>query len=216
MGAHKQSRVHGPNEGVQQGRIELRGGRDPQTHWWPSGRLCRLPERASATNLLASRCTGPGLHSHRSLSVRLPRGRPLGEHGQRGGGGGLGPGFPFESVRGTRSVCGPAAREAIEEPGREPRSMSCPGRPSAGLDIRRLVCAHDNRPGLGRLGPVLQGKRGLRGGLGEGHRVGRGRLRVSRMPHLRGRHSRSQRGGYGAGAAPMLYQGCRCRHNLDS
>ena len=217
MGAHKQSRVLCPNVGVQQGRIELRGGRDPQTHWWPSGRLCRLPERAFATHLLASRCTGPGLHSHRSLSVRLPRGRPLGEHGQRGGGGGLGPGSPPPgSARGTRSVCGPAARQAVEEPGREPWSMSCPGRPTAGLDIRRLVRAHDNRPGLGCLGPALQGKRGQRGGLEEGHRVGRGRLRVSRMPHLPGRHSGSQRGGCRAGAAPMLYQGRRCRHNLGS
>ena len=40
----------------------------------PIGQQCRLSERASAPHLLASRCTGPGLHSHQSLSVRLPRG----------------------------------------------------------------------------------------------------------------------------------------------
>ena len=46
--------------------------------------------------------------------------------------------------------------------------------------------------------------------------MGRGRLWVSCMPHLSGQHSGSQRGGYRAGAAPMLYQGRRCRHNLGS
>ena len=60
MCAHKQSPVHGPNEGVQQGRIELQGRRDPGTHWRPSGRLCRQPERACVTHL-ASRCTGPSV-----------------------------------------------------------------------------------------------------------------------------------------------------------
>ena len=157
----------------------------------------------------------PGLHSHRSLSVRLPRG-PLGGHGQRGGGGGLGPGLPVRSARGTRPVCGPAARQAVGEPGRVPRPVSCPGRPAAGVDIRRLVRAHDNRPGLGCLGPAHQGKRRQRGDLGEGRRVGHVRLRVPRMPHLPGRHSGSQRGGRRAGTALMLYQGRRCRHNLVS
>ena len=47
-------------------------------------------------------------------------------------------------------------------------------------------------------------------------RVGHGRLRVSYMSHLPGWHSGSQRRGCRAGAAPMLYQGRRCRHNLGS
>ena len=184
---------------------------DSRTNWWPPSRLCWLPERPSAVHLLASRRRGQGLHSHRSLSVRLPRGRPLGEYSQRGGGGGLGPGFPLWSAR---PVCSPTARQAVGEPGRVPRPVPRPSWPAAGLDLRSLVRAHDNRPGLGSLGPTNQGTRRQRGNMGEGRRMGRGRLRVQRLPHLPGRHSGSQRGGRRAGTAPMLFQGRRCRHNL--
>ena len=79
-----------------------------------------------------------------------------------------------------QGLCGPAARQAVGEPGLAcvPRPVSCPGRPAAEVDIRCLVRAHDNRSGFGCLGPAHQGKRGQGGDLGEGRRVGRGRLRV--------------------------------------
>ena len=59
------------------------------------------------------------------------------------------PGFPLGPAR---SVCSPTARQAVGEPGRMPR----PSRPAAGLDIRGLVGAHDDRSGLGSLGPATK------------------------------------------------------------
>ena len=140
-------------------------------------------------------------------------GRPLGEHSQRGGGVGLDPGFPLGSAR---PVCSPTTRQAVGEPGQVPRLVPHPSGPAAGLDIRSLVRTHDNRPGLGSLGPANQGTSRQRGNMGEGRRMGHGRLRVPCMLHLPGQHSGSQQGGPRAGTAPMLFQGRRCRHNLGS
>ena len=146
-----------------------------------------------------------------SKSLRMPpRGIPLGEHSQRGGGGGLGPGFPLGSAR---PVCSPTARQAVGEPGRVPRLVPRPSRPAAGLDIRSLVRAHDNRPVSGvwvrptkaHVDKEETWERAVEWAAAD---------RVPRMPHLPGRHSGSQRGGRRAGTAPILFQGRRCRHNL--
>ena len=188
MGAHKQSWVHGPNEGVQQGRIELRGGRDSRTNCGHLADYVDCPNDHLRRTFLHPDVQARGC-TRIELSVRLPRGRPLGEHSQRGGGGGLGPGFPLRSAR---PVCSPTARQAVGEPGRMSRPVHRPSRPAPGLDIRSLVCAHDNRPGVGSLGPANQGTRRKRGNMGEGRRMSRGRLRVPRMPNLPGRHSGSQ------------------------
>ena len=213
IGVHKQSWVHGPNEVVQQGGLNFEAGEVRK----PIG--CHLANYADCPNVHLRRTfLHPDVQARGctriEVAVRLPRGGPLGGHGHRGGGGSFGPGLPLGSAGGTRPVCGPAARQAVEEHGPVPRLVSCPGQPAAGVDIRHLVRAHDNRPGLGCLGPAHQGKRRQRGDLGEGRRVGRGRLWVPRMPHLLGRHSGSQRGGRRGGTAPMLYQGRRCRHSL--
>ena len=97
----------------------------------------------------------PDVQPRGCTRIEVSLGRPLCEHGQRGGGGGLGPGFPFRSAR---PVCSPTTRQAVGEHGRVPRPVYCPSRPAAGLDIRRLVCTHDNRSGLRGLGPAHQGK----------------------------------------------------------
>ena len=96
MSAHgcAQAKLGTRSEGVQQGHIELRGGRDSRTTWWPHSRLCRLPERPRRTflhpDVQARSCT------RIEVSLRLPRGRPLGEHSQRSGGGSLGTGSPSD------------------------------------------------------------------------------------------------------------------------
>ena len=203
MGAHKQSWVHSPNEVVQQGHLELRGARSasPSAAIWqtmPTVRTCIC----AAPSCIPMYRPGAALASK---SLCMPAaGGPLGGHAQRGGSGGFGPGLPLRSAGGTRPVCGPAIRQAVGEPGPVPRPV-CPGPLAAGVDIRRLVRAQDNRPGLGCLGPAHQGKRGQ--DLRQGGRVVCGRLWVLHMPHLPGRHSGSQRGGCRAGTAPMLFQG---------
>ena len=123
-----------------------------------------LSERASAPHILASRCTGPGLHSHRSFSVRLPGGS-LGGHGQRGGSRGLGPGLPLGSAGGTRPVCGPAASQAVGEPGRVPLSPGPPPRGSARRSAfprpSRALHPHRPEPGEKSVGRVTEGRRGI-------------------------------------------------------
>ena len=74
----------------------------------------------------------------------------------------------------ARPICSPTTPQAVGEPGRLPRPVSRPSRPAAGLDIHRLVHAHDNRPGLGSLGRAHQGKRRQRGNMGDGRRMGLG------------------------------------------
>ena len=123
MGAHKQSWVQGLNEVVQQGCVELRGGRGPQAHWptMPTVGtcICAIP------SCIPMYRTGAALAS-KSLCTPAAGG-PLGGHGQGGGGGDHDPGLPLRSAGGTRPVCGPATRQAVGEPGCVPRPVPCPG-----------------------------------------------------------------------------------------
>ena len=152
------------------------------------------------------------MHPHRGLSLRLQWVGPLGRNCYRGGGRGLGFGIPTRSAGRRRPLRGPATGQAVGEPGRLPRPVSCAGRSTTGHDLRRLVCAHNNGQGLGSPGPSHQGKR--RRVLGTSSRVGRGRLWVPGVPNLPGRHPRGRRGRRGAGAAPVLHKGRRREHDL--
>ena len=158
LGLHKRSRLHSPHEDLQQGRVELRSGRGSRADRWPPGRLCRLPEPAPAADIPAPRCAGQRMHPYRGLSLRLQWVGPLDRNCYRGGGRGLGFGIPPRSA-GRRPLRGPATGQAVGEPGRLPRPVSCAGRPTTGHDLRRLVCAHNNGQGLGSPGPPHQGKR---------------------------------------------------------
>ena len=67
-----QGRAHSTHKNIQQSRVEFRGRRNPQTCWWPSGRLRRLPQPAPPPNLPTPERASPRVHTHRSLSVRAP------------------------------------------------------------------------------------------------------------------------------------------------
>ncbi|EDO31068.1 predicted protein [Nematostella vectensis] len=63
------------------------------------------------------------------VSLRLQR--PLGRQCYRGGGRSLGPGIP--------PLRGPATGQAVVDPGRMPRPVTCAGRPTRGLDLCGLA-----------------------------------------------------------------------------
>ena len=92
--------------------------------------------------------------------------------------------WPWFPPRISRPVCSPTARQAVGELGCVPRPVPRPSRPTAGLHIRSLVRAHDNRPGLGSQGPANQGTRRQRGNMGEGRRMGRGWDRSDAIPRM--------------------------------
>ena len=177
---------------------------------------CAWPTKSTARTSICGALSCMPLYraggAHASKSPCMPAvGGPFGRQCCRGGGRGLGPSFPYRSAR---LVCGPTTRQAVGEPDRVPRPVSCSGRPATRVNLRRLVCAHDDGQGLGCPAPTHQGQRGQRSDLGEGLRVGRGRIRVPCVSHLPGRPSGSPRGGRRAGPPPMLHQGRRFEYGL--
>ena len=208
---HHRRRAHSTHKNIQQSRIVFRGRRNPRTCWRPSGRLRRLPQPTPPPNLPTPRRASPRVHTHRSLSVRMPTKRTFEQESHRLHRESLG--ASFQRRRGVRPLRGPTPQQTVAKPRRKPGSVSGSRRQTARTHFCCLVRTYRDRKNFGDPRTPHSSESARRSKVRKSYLVGSGGLWLSELSNFSGRHPIRRRRRSGARPAPLLHERRKRSHN---